>query len=351
MKTNLSNKLKTLRNEKGISQEKLAQYLGVSFQAVSKWENGVTFPDIMLLPDIARFYGITVDELLEVEVIDEEKLFEEYSKKAYMLFCNGKMDDVLALWREAYNKMPNNIKVLEMLMSTYFDTDCVKYKDEIISIADSILKIEDAGSYYKGRAIYEAALTYHFCGDTETAELWAGKSYMIHSCMESILYRIYDGKDLLDQIAFYAHWTLDELAYMAFKAHDDERSPLNEAQKQDIIQAVIGMYESVYRDHDMPFETTRNLYNLYILRAEYFTGCGNETATKDYLERACAIAKMSSSIREHVLQTPILYGWHIADTPNPSLIMDLFSKEILNPCYEKYVERTWFEGLKNNCTV
>ena len=60
----LADKLKELRSQKNISQEKLAQYLNVSFQAVSKWENGNSYPDITLLPDIARFFGITVDELL-----------------------------------------------------------------------------------------------------------------------------------------------------------------------------------------------------------------------------------------------------------------------------------------------
>ena len=77
-----SDKLKSLRAEKKVSQEKLAQYLKVSFQAVSKWENGNAYPDITLLPDIARFFGVTIDELLCVELIDENRLFEEYSEKA-----------------------------------------------------------------------------------------------------------------------------------------------------------------------------------------------------------------------------------------------------------------------------
>lgn len=47
--------------KKGISQEILANYLNVSFQAVSKWENNNTYPDIMLLPEIAKFFEITVD--------------------------------------------------------------------------------------------------------------------------------------------------------------------------------------------------------------------------------------------------------------------------------------------------
>ena len=52
------------RKEKGFTQEALAEKLGVSPQAVSKWENGATCPDIALLPKLAKLFDITVDELL-----------------------------------------------------------------------------------------------------------------------------------------------------------------------------------------------------------------------------------------------------------------------------------------------
>ena len=53
-----------LRREKGITQETLAKYLNVTNQTVSKWESGQCYPDIQLLPEIADFFGISVDELL-----------------------------------------------------------------------------------------------------------------------------------------------------------------------------------------------------------------------------------------------------------------------------------------------
>lgn len=52
-----------LRKNSGMTQEQLAETLGVSSQSVSKWENDVTMPDIMLLPVIAGCFDITVDEL------------------------------------------------------------------------------------------------------------------------------------------------------------------------------------------------------------------------------------------------------------------------------------------------
>ena len=64
------------RKEKGMTQETLAEKLGVSPQAVSKWENDVSCPDISLLPQLSRVLGVTTDELLtgnssEVKVVPE----------------------------------------------------------------------------------------------------------------------------------------------------------------------------------------------------------------------------------------------------------------------------------------
>lgn len=56
-------KIRTLRKNKNMTQEELAEVLLVSSQAISKWENGQSVPDIELLPVIARYFGITMDEL------------------------------------------------------------------------------------------------------------------------------------------------------------------------------------------------------------------------------------------------------------------------------------------------
>ena len=152
-----ADKLKSLRAEKRVSQEKLAQYLSVSFQAVSKWESGNSYPDITLLPEIARFFGVSIDELLCVEKIDEKRLFDEYSNKAEDLHRSGDRADALALWQEAYQRMPNNIDVKEMLMSAYFDTDREKYFREFYELATDIYDGNAEGTacamYYKSQAI------------------------------------------------------------------------------------------------------------------------------------------------------------------------------------------------------
>lgn len=71
MESKLGATIKRLRNEKQITQEELATYLGVSFQAVSKWENETTMPDIALLPKLALFFGVKIDDLFAVGLDDE----------------------------------------------------------------------------------------------------------------------------------------------------------------------------------------------------------------------------------------------------------------------------------------
>lgn len=55
--------IRALRLQKGLTQEQVAQQLGVTYQAVSKWENGTNTPDIGLLPEIAALFGVTIDAL------------------------------------------------------------------------------------------------------------------------------------------------------------------------------------------------------------------------------------------------------------------------------------------------
>ncbi len=75
--------LKTLRKEKGITQEQLAKVLNVSNRSVSRWENGVNLPDFSLLLEIAKYYEIGVDEILNGERI--KNLMEDNNETLYQV--------------------------------------------------------------------------------------------------------------------------------------------------------------------------------------------------------------------------------------------------------------------------
>ena len=69
--TTIKLKISYLRKLNSISQKQLAEKLGVSFQTVSKWENGICMPDISLLPSIAEYFNVSVDQLLGLKYINE----------------------------------------------------------------------------------------------------------------------------------------------------------------------------------------------------------------------------------------------------------------------------------------
>ena len=66
MNITIGKQIRTLRQRKGVTQEALAEVVGVSAQAISKWENGVTTPDIELLPKLAIYFGVKIDELFQI---------------------------------------------------------------------------------------------------------------------------------------------------------------------------------------------------------------------------------------------------------------------------------------------
>ncbi len=111
MNMDIGGTIKKLRTDMGITQEDVAEYLDISFQAVSKWETGTTMPDIALLPKIAEFFGVRIDDLFSVDHEDELKRVEEslshrLSEQSY-LYARRILDASL-------QDDPDNIRALKL---------------------------------------------------------------------------------------------------------------------------------------------------------------------------------------------------------------------------------------------
>ena len=92
-----SDNLRRLRMAKKCTQEQLAEVLGVSAQSVSRWECGNTLPDVLLLPEIAKIYGVTVDDLYREEV----KAYPSYAQRLLAVYeASGRTEDFLAAEQE-----------------------------------------------------------------------------------------------------------------------------------------------------------------------------------------------------------------------------------------------------------
>lgn len=111
----LGEKIKYLRKQKNISQEVLAEYLGISFQAVSKWETESTMPDVALIPAIASFFGVSTDELFDYDVYLLEKnveaIVDEHRK--YWYTDKVKSEQIL---RDGLKRYPGNEILLNCLV-------------------------------------------------------------------------------------------------------------------------------------------------------------------------------------------------------------------------------------------
>jgi len=92
---NISRILADKRKEKGITQEELAKYVGVSKASVSKWETGQSYPDITFLPQLATYFNISIDDLMGYEPqMSKEDISKLYHKLASD-FTSKPYDDVL----------------------------------------------------------------------------------------------------------------------------------------------------------------------------------------------------------------------------------------------------------------
>lgn len=139
---NIGNKIRELRKKKGITQEALASVLSVSAQAVSKWESGITYPDMEIIPVIAGYFEVSLDILFDYDVremnariqkiIDDagEYFYEETSRFAETI-------------KNALQEYPGNEKLLTVLLEAYeYDLrtrNDTSHLDEMIELSQKII--------------------------------------------------------------------------------------------------------------------------------------------------------------------------------------------------------------------
>ena len=101
---NIARAIINKRKEKGITQEELAGHIGVSSAAVSKWETGQSYPDILLLPQLAAYFNISVDELIGYQPQMTKKDIGRLYRKLYEDLSKKPFDEVVGQCREIIKK-------------------------------------------------------------------------------------------------------------------------------------------------------------------------------------------------------------------------------------------------------
>lgn len=209
MNMKLGEKIRTLRKQKNISQEVLAQYLGISFQAVSKWENGDTLPDVAMIPSIAIFFDVSTDELFDFNRIETEQKIQQ----ACWDIANIRDDEpqkAESMLRGLLKQYPGNDVILNNLLYTI---RAPERHDEVVTICKSILEVtkDDEVKYDVLRILAE---TYHDMGQQNLVKPTLERIPEIYFSKLELAATLLDGSDAMKAARSQANLCRDSLLDM-----------------------------------------------------------------------------------------------------------------------------------------
>ena len=143
-KIKIGEKIRLLRKKNDVTQDKLADHLGVTPQAVSRWESGVCYPDMNYLPSIADYFSVTMDDLLCYNGAQKAAKVSEYLEQVESLLDRDRVGEALELLRAAMAEIPSDPRLqLETA--------------QVLSLYAGMLEESNAGE--RARAAMDAALT------------------------------------------------------------------------------------------------------------------------------------------------------------------------------------------------
>jgi len=140
MNIKIGAKIRNLRIGANITQEKLANHLGVSVQAVSRWESEICYPDLELIPAIAKYFGVTTDHILCIEQETVQPIEDKFKEEWKNAFKSGYTQKALEIINEALLTNPNNFEFMLMKAETlicFYEHSCNKTR---ISESDRLLR-------------------------------------------------------------------------------------------------------------------------------------------------------------------------------------------------------------------
>lgn len=156
---NVGKVIQRLRRIKGLTQEQLAAAVGVSKPAVSKWENGYAYPDITLLPPIARLLDTTIDGLLEFKEKLTDKDIEEILLKCSNKFTSNDYKKAYEECEKYLKEYPNDLGLKLQMASLYFThLPLINIEEGQDSLMDRVMKLTKEASLCENIEISKSAL-------------------------------------------------------------------------------------------------------------------------------------------------------------------------------------------------
>lgn len=344
MEINLKEKLRTLRQQKNVTQEALANHLKITPQSVGKWERGEGFPDISLLPNIAFYFNVTVDELLCVDKVRVDETIYEYVQQGKIYCQNGENQKNLELWEKAYSEFPNDCRVIENLMYA-INRDAVfpcpkDDAERIIELGEMLLQ-KSTDTEQRERAIQSLCYTYADI-DEEKALYYANMGGSIYSTKEDLKSSVLKGEEGV--VACQNH--IEELIHLAaFTALIMTRKiKFSHEEKIEAFNFAIDITNRLFSDGNIGFYASDISYYYRCLAGEY-AEMNDTKNTLEALKESCNYAIIEANLKDMDYTAPMVNRLKFK-------VSDVYKNYKGNACNLrlKSLEDTTFDFVRNEET-
>lgn len=300
---NIGLNIKILRKNADLSQEMLAERLGVTFQAVSRWERNESYPDITLLPAIANFFGVTVDFLLGTEGEKEAEEVKDIVEQCKECETHYKGQEMCRIIDESLKKYPGNFTLMAWYVYAFQQVNPEKAIEVGQYVLDNCTDSE-IRNWVSGSIIY----AYKCSGQVEKAVELAKKLPSYYYSSQDVLRACLEGEELLTHVQ---HMMMD-LAYefwYSIRQIGDNYTPDEQIV---LFEKSNAIYDVIYESDDMPVALTRKMRN-YQGMAEVSLLNGDVNNGLEYMKKAVECAIKHDKLPEIVECKAILFNQHPYD--------------------------------------
>lgn len=336
--------LREFLDKRGETQRELAEYLSISTQAVSKWCRGENLPDISLLPRIAAFLDVSIDELLGVGEIRKQEKIAEYCKKSVELGNKGLLGECEALWREAYKEFPNDMKVISQLSNAIFCNDGDRH--ETIELCEKVLK-NSSDQSLRDSSLGILSYSYYALGDHDKAREYAEMGSNFWDSKDFLLESILEGDELVKICMENISTCVDRIGYsisaLAWTRSAEEDIALREW--------YLKLFYHLFDNDNCGFYHDRGKIHHHWL-ANVYARTGDEKKMQENLEAAVHHAECYDSLygKKGIYTCLVLNGLEYDMTQstgssNDDVCSALLKFLIEDALYDKYRDRDWFKAL------
>lgn len=307
--------IKRLRREKDITQEQLAEYLGITSRAVSQWECDRTAPDISQLPALCHVFDVSSDVLLGIDVEKNNEEIKKYINDAAELGGQGKWAERTALLREANKRFPRDYRIMNRLADSLvceYSRKGIKEYDAVFELCNRILS-ECTDSTTRYEAIATLGTAYGYAGKKDELLKLAKEMPRAHFSYERFMMYRWKGdagfEEFQGYLSFLISHTAEMLAIAAAQKHDDGAFIYPPEDRIRLWKTEVGFLELLFPDGDFQITAQLGEAACSFLCTAYLKQQNDEEVWK-WLEKGAAFAIHMDTYQSDAAHTsPVLRGY------------------------------------------